>query len=127
MPCPYAEKRGVVVYCKAIGKPVNPLAYPCLTERYRTCRFYLEAEARKAAARREARQPAEAAGAGATIPQRPRVVEAPRQVIETRGLTVDGKPARNCLECVFYSDASKLCLLLGVKVEDPNNPPCARG
>jgi hypothetical protein len=131
MPCPYAEKRGALVFCRATGKLVNPLAFPCLTDRYETCRFYKEAKAREAKEEKaKAKVPPStehpvASRAGEA--ERPsESVAARQQTLATRGLTADGRPARNCLECVFYSEATKTCLLLGVKVEDPNNPPCAR-
>ena len=40
MPCPYAERKGPAVYCRLIGKKVNPLAFPCLTDKYEKCRYY---------------------------------------------------------------------------------------
>ncbi len=49
MPCPYAEKRGAVVFCKAINKIVNPFVMPCLSNRYTRCKYYRAAEERKAA------------------------------------------------------------------------------
>ncbi|MEB2836305.1 MAG: hypothetical protein GSR80_001120 [Desulfurococcales archaeon] len=154
MPCPYAERRGAIVYCKAAGKPVNPLAFPCLTNRYQRCRYYREAEARKARAAEEAAPPPSEAAKPAAQPVQAPAVEAPPAAPQAqaeapatageagearaeqapaperpriRGLTADGRPARNCLECIFYSEALGRCLLLGVNVEDPYNPPCAQG
>ena len=152
MPCPYAERRGAIVYCKAAGKPVNPLAFPCLTNRYQRCRYYREAQARKAKAPEEATPPPREAAEPAAQPVKPQppptqTPAAPRAPAEApatageaqagqapaperpriRGLTADGRPARNCLECIFYSEALGRCLLLGVNVEDPYNPPCAQG
>jgi len=134
MPCPYAEKRGAIVFCKAIGGPVNPLAFPCLTGRYEMCRYYREAKAREAEAKAVEIQSRAVRAVTSEAPTREEVervagtkAATAGPAPTTRGLTVDGRPARNCLECVFYSEATKSCLLLGVKVEDPNNPPCAQG
>jgi len=131
LPCPYAERRGALVYCRARGGPVNPLAFPCLTERYQNCRFYREAEARKKA-EKEA-PPTEAAPREApAAPAAPKAREEaggaqpkPAPAPATRGLTADGRPARSCRECIFYSESLSRCLLLGVKVDDPDRPPCA--
>lgn len=145
MPCPYAERRGPVIYCKAIGKAVSPLTHPCLSkDRYKKCKYYRAAESKK----KPVEKPAEPATREASPP---RPVEPPR--IEARaestaetgkppaqlqapaagkggapktlGITLDGKPARTCLECIYYGSRTKVCLLLGIEVKDPFNPPCA--
>jgi len=112
LPCPYAERRGPLVYCRAAGRPVNPLAFPCLTNRYEACRYYREAEAR-------------AAGEEARAPQPPGRGRGPAGARRTRGLTRAGEPASNCRECVFYIKSISYCTLLGVEVSDPDDPPCA--
>ena len=125
MPCPYAERRGAIVYCRAAGKPVNPLAFPCLTNRYTKCKYYRQAQEQEQA--RAPKPQSEAA-------PRPAPQEAPAAspasapqaaTPATRGLTKEGTPARNCLECVFYVKTISYCTLLGVDVKDPNKPPCA--
>ncbi len=50
MPCPYAERRGAVVFCRAVNRVVNPFVMPCLSERYTRCRFFQEAQKKAAAA-----------------------------------------------------------------------------
>lgn len=55
--CPYGEKRGAAVYCKASGKVVNPLVMPCGSPNYVKCRFYREAKKKE---REERATPAEA-------------------------------------------------------------------
>ncbi len=126
MPCPYAERRGAVVYCRAAGKPVNPLAFPCLTNRYTKCKYYRQAQQRAEQAIVPER-PAEAAPKLAPE-EAPAAGPAPAPqsaAPATRGLTKEGTPARNCLECVFYVKTISYCTLLGVDVKDPNKPPCA--
>ncbi len=50
MTCPYAERKGFIVYCRLTGKHVNPLTRPCLSGDYTRCPDYREYLARKGAA-----------------------------------------------------------------------------
>ena len=140
MACPYAEKRGGAVYCKLIGRKVNPLAYPCLSNKYEKCKIY-----RKHASQAGEERPPQAVTAGRPFPPRvgveiakpagPERTAAPAMPTatpsrggtgRTRGLTLEGKPASNCLECIYYGRNTGICLLLGVEVRDPYDPPCAK-
>jgi len=107
VPCPYAERRGAAVYCRAAQRKVNPLAFPCLSDRYERCRYYKPP--------REAGESQAAEAAGRAAPER-----------ETMGLTLDGRRPRSCRECIYYGARTGVCLLLGATVEDPEEPPCAR-
>ena len=121
MPCPYAEKRGAVVFCTLIGKKVNPLTHPCLSKKYTKCRYYQQYAERKVA--EESIRAQEVAASSRSEESAAEKPPAPRK---TRGLKLDGSPAYNCLECIYYGEHTKTCLLLGVEVKDPYNPPCSR-
>ncbi len=43
MVCPYAERRGFIVYCKLLRKHVNPLTRPCISGDYTRCPDYRRA------------------------------------------------------------------------------------
>lgn len=129
MPCPYAEKKGMVVFCKAINQKVNPLSYPCLTDRYDKCAHYRKAE--------EAKAKTPAAAAPPAQPQPPPTAQPPPAQKapplqptllsgSTRGLTLQGTRPVRCLECVYYGSKTGICLLLGVEVKNPYDPPCTR-
>lgn len=47
MVCPLGERRGTVVFCKAINKKVNPMVMPCLGRAYEKCKYYREALTRR--------------------------------------------------------------------------------
>jgi len=135
LPCPYAEKKGPVVYCKLIGKKVNPLAFPCLTNRYERCKYYRQrAQAAKPPASESTTPPQPSQQAAPQPPPPPATVRAGAPQArpagqargETKGLTLDGRRPSNCLECIYYGAKTKTCLLLGVTVEDPYDPPCAK-
>ncbi len=115
MPCPYAQRKGPVVICQVTKKKVNPLAAPCLTNRYIRCKFYVQAvkseEKRKANEIMKAEEKAEVAKA---------------KKGEIKGLTKDGKRPKDCTECVYYSPAAKMCLLLKTPVSNPKEPPCTK-
>lgn len=142
MVCPYAERKGPIVICGVTGKKVNPLAYPCLTDKYEKCKYYRQAQEakkpEKAMVEREAKPAAppkpqlapapparEASG-----PQGPGLgrIKARKRALarETKGLTLDGRKPTNCLECIYYGSKTQTCLLLGVEIKDPYDPPCAR-
>jgi len=107
MPCPYAERRGSLVFCKILGKPVNPLVYPCLSNKYKSCKHYKEpvkAEEKKA-------------------PPAPKPETTPPSLTGV-GVTKDGGIPRTCRECVFYSEHLGFCFLLNTKIEDPEKPLC---
>ena len=142
MACPYAEKKGPIVICKVIGKKVNPLAFPCLTNKYQKCKYYKEAQAKKEKPvekptaktvirevkpeplKTEVRVTREKAG---TTPPPTTSREGSVEVKgEVKGITLDGRKPRNCLECIYYGSKTKTCLLLGITIEDPYDPPCAK-
>ncbi len=142
MPCPYAEKKGPIVICKVTGKKVNPLAFPCLTNRYTRCKYYREAESKKAKPEVKPRAPIEQPSIAppASVPsikreetRASRTIEPVKETVhvkgrgEVKGLTLDGRKPRNCLECIYYGSKTKTCLLLGVTIKDPYDPPCAKG
>ncbi len=114
--CPQAERRDAAVYCRVLGRTVNPLAFPCMTARYERCRYYKPVEA-PAAAEEKAAELARAARAEGV---------AAEPTAEGLGLTAEGARAENCSECVFYGTLSKLCFLLNKPVYDPLEPPCRR-
>ncbi|MEB3846835.1 MAG: hypothetical protein GSR74_02530 [Desulfurococcales archaeon] len=135
MPCPYAEKKGPIVYCKLTGKKVNPLAFPCLTNKYTRCKYYRKASEEKRveekfkaeerpAAPQEARKPV----AHQPPPLQPTTTSPHRTPVrrETKGMTIDGRKPSNCLECIYYGEKTRTCLLLGITVKDPYDPPCAK-
>ncbi|MEB3788327.1 MAG: hypothetical protein GSR72_00345 [Desulfurococcales archaeon] len=111
MACPYAERQGAAVYCKVLRKRVNPLAYPCLSKKYEKCKVYQEKE--KYLQETEPREQAEQVTVQAQRPRQERRI----------GIRLDGSPARHCRECIYYGRTG-VCLLLGVEIKDPNNPPC---
>ncbi len=43
MTCPYAERRGFIVYCKLTKRFVNPLTRPCISGDYTRCPEYQKA------------------------------------------------------------------------------------
>ena len=47
MTCPYAERRGFIVYCKLTKRYVNPLTRPCISGDYTKCPEYQSALASK--------------------------------------------------------------------------------
>ncbi len=129
MPCPYAERKGPAVYCRLIGRKVNPLAFPCLTDKYEKCRYYRRHAAE--AKREEKPSAAQAAPRREAIQAPPRPVAAPSPAPggrrgEVKGLTLDGRKPRTCLECIYYGTKTRTCLLLGIPVDNPEDPPCAR-
>ncbi len=176
MPCPFAERKGALVYCKLAKKKVNPLAYPCLGNKYVRCKIYKkyieEQEKEKEAissqlSESESTEKTHAAQpqisqltrvedelretSSSAISQVPEPVpkiklEIPKIEIKdinfkdrkneeniklgsetrTRGLTLSGTPAKNCLECIYYGKNTRICLLLGVEVKNPLDPPCTK-
>ncbi len=136
MPCPYAEKKGPIVFCKAIKKNVSPFSYPCLTkDKWKRCRHYREAEKRKALEKPAAQAsqpeiptptPAATPVARSETTEPAQKVQVERREVRTKGIRLDGSPARHCLECIYYGSKTRTCLLLGVEVKDPYDPPCAK-
>ncbi len=57
MTCPYAERKGFIVYCKLTGRYVNPLTRPCISGDYTKCPEYQSKLAEKG--ERVAAKPAE--------------------------------------------------------------------
>ncbi|MCE4619202.1 MAG: hypothetical protein F7C37_07180 [Desulfurococcales archaeon] len=111
MACPFAARQGAAVYCKLLKKRVNPLAYPCLSKKYEKCKVYQERG--KQAQEKESQEQEKQVTAQ---------VQRPKQA-RRKGLRLDGSPARHCRECIYYGKTG-VCLLLGVEIKDPNNPPC---
>lgn len=81
--CPYGERRGAAVYCKAAGRMVNPLVMPCRSPNYVRCRFYREARRKGREERAGYREEAAAAPGG-----RGDVGEPPRPVASQGALDV---------------------------------------
>ena len=136
MPCPYAEKKGPIVYCKLTGKKVNPLAFPCLTNKYTRCKYYRKAgevkrdeEKAKAEEKPVTPQEAQKQALPQPPPSQPSISVNPPPTTsrrETKGMTIDGRKPSNCLECIYYGAKTRTCLLLGITVKDPYDPPCAK-
>jgi len=82
---------------------VNPLAFPCLTDKYEKCRIYRQAREVQAQVREEE--------------------AAPRRKL--KGITKDMRQPRDCTECIFYGVRTGTCLLLKIPIPDPRDPPCA--
>jgi hypothetical protein len=138
--CPFAKRVGPLVTCTAANKKVNPLVFPCFSDRYQFCRFYpreaeaeaepLQEEARveEAPVVEEERPVAQAAEEAAeTVEAEEEAVEAEEKPAPTRrglGITIEGRPAENCLECLYYGAQARVCLKLGIDVKDPRRPPC---
>jgi len=114
MICPFAERRGAIVYCRVLRKRVNPLAYPCLSKKYEKCKIYQEQRKFTEERTKELEKTEK------TVSSAPIETELRRKRI---GIRLDGSPARTCKECIYYGRTG-LCLLLGIEVKDPNNPPC---
>lgn len=144
MVCPFAKRAGPLVICNAVNRKVNPLVFPCFSDRYQTCRNYPR-EAKERAEAVEARpaapgEPQEALGekveepvavsgreeAAETITEEAVEERAETPTTKRRGLgiRIDGRPAENCLECLYYGAQTGACLKLGVDVKDPHKPPC---
>ncbi|ABU82608.1 hypothetical protein [Ignicoccus hospitalis] len=119
--CPYGEKKGFAVFCKLINKKVSPLKYPCTSDHYQKCPIYRQ----YAGAKEEKAEVAETRKEAEEAPPRREPVreEAPPPA----GGFKKPEEARTCHECIFYSELTKMCLKLKIKVDDPNNPPCKRG
>jgi len=114
--CPYGEKKGLAVFCKLINEKVSPLKYPCTSDHYEKCPIYQKYAKREAAEEKEAPK-----SAPATAPPPP--LQAPRPAVK-RVAFKRPEEAENCYECIFYSELTKMCLKLKVRVQDPYHPPC---
>ncbi len=115
--CPHAERRDAAIYCRVLGRVVNPLAFPCMTTRYERCRNYKPVEVPARAGEERAAELARAAQAEGVVAE---------PTAEGLGLTAEGARAESCSECVFYGSLSKLCFLLSRPVGDPLEPPCKK-
>ena len=118
--CPYAERRGLAVFCKLANKKVSPLRYPCFSSHWNKCPIYKEM-APKLQHKEEVKEVETKAGEG-------RVTNVTGGV--PRGIGKGFKKpeeAKTCHECIFYSELTGMCLKLKIRVDDPNNPPCKRG
>ncbi len=116
--CPYAERRGLAVFCKLANKKVSPLRYPCFSSHWDKCPIYREMAPKIEEERKKEEVKAESTRPPSTPSETPRSVG--------KGFK---KPeeARTCHECIFYSELTGMCLKLKIRVDDPNNPPCKRG
>lgn len=130
MVCPYAERKGPIVICGVTGSKVNPIAFPCLTDRYQRCKYYKRAGEEKAVEeRREEKPPAPKPARPEAMPvvkPSPREKPLAKGRGETKGITIDGRRPFTCLECMYYGEKTKTCLLLSVEVTNPYDPPCTR-
>lgn len=104
MVCPYARKRGPVVYCEIQKRTVSPLKYPCLTDKWSEC------EILKSVRKKE---------------------EEGIKEVEVKMKESDEKPEiqeqverPTCLQCPFYSRLTGKCVKYKIKVENPEEPPC---
>ncbi len=139
MACPFAKRTGPLVFCTAAERKVNPLVFPCFSERYKACRFYPGEEEKPVTEpviereETEAEEVEEEERREEALTEEPAARE-PATIIEEKGeertvrrglgIRIDGKPAENCLECLYYGAQAKACLKLGVDVKDPYKPPC---
>ncbi len=103
MVCPYAKKRGPVVYCEIQKKRVSPLKYPCLTDKWHECE----------------------------VIKKVKRAEEGIQEVEVQMKESDEKPEIQsqlekftCLQCPFYSKLTGKCVKYKIKVENPEEPPC---
>jgi len=127
--CPYAERKGPIVVCQVIGKKVNPISYPCLTDRYQRCKFYKKARAPEV---RPASKPEQVIEKKIepilTVKPTPKptVATPRRETISTKGLTLYGGKPSNCTECIYYGAKTNTCLLLSIEITNPHDPPCTK-
>ncbi len=90
--CPYGEARGSLVYCRVVGRTVNPLVMPCTSRRYERCRYYPKGEASREARRAE-EQATGARGQGEVVID-PRESRRLLDPLETAKYLVAGRVAR---------------------------------
>ncbi len=114
--CPYGKKKGFAVYCELLGKNVSPLKYPCTSDHYQRCPIY-QKHAEEKATEEERRVE--------THPEA-RPERRPSPPPPTKGAFKRPEEAENCYECIFYSELTKMCLKLKIRVDDPYNPPCKK-
>ncbi len=121
--CPYAERKGLAVYCKLANKKVSPLRYPCFSSHWQKCPIYREMAPKLEAEKKEERKEVKEER---RVEEKPREAPAGRPALPSAGFK---KPeeARTCHECIFYSELTGMCLKLKIRVKDPNNPPCKSG
>jgi len=127
--CPYAERKGPIVICQLTGKKVNPISYPCLTDRYQRCKFYKEARAPEARPVSKPEQVVEKKIEPILTVKptpKPTVTTRRKEGINTKGLTLYGGKPSNCTECIYYGAKTSTCLLLSIEIKDPYDPPCAK-
>ena len=127
MTCPFADVKGLLVYCKLLKKYVSPLKYPCLSNygkcevirKNKRCPFLQISENKVSCKFIKNLVTYFCFSNYKDCPVYIRYVGL-RQV---RSVTVNGRP-KSCLECPFYSKLTNKCVKLKIKVKDPNNPPC---
>ena len=122
MVCPFAKRAGPLVFCEAVKRKVNPLAFPCFSERYATCRHYPQQPMEKPII--EERVEEEEKPGPEEVRREEAIAEERPVTRRGLGIRIDGKPAENCLECLYYGAHAKVCLKLGVDIKDPYKPPC---
>ncbi|WP_156315873.1 hypothetical protein [Aeropyrum camini] len=103
--CPLGESRGPVVYCRVVKRPVNPLAFPCTTARYVSCRFYRQAQAEEAAASAETSLTRTPSAGTPPIPAsgRPATEERREQAVEAETHEYDIEEAEKLLDPLFQA------------------------
>ena len=113
-PCPYLEIRRDGAFCRVTGKKLER-PWECIKGKYLECPIF------KKAAEKEEEEETERRVELTTDEKGEEVVVIKKEAKEE----VEEKVAKpNCLDCAFFSNITKLCVKLKVKVEDPNNPPC---
>jgi len=117
--CPYGEKKGLAVFCKLLNEKVSPLKYPCTSDHYEKCPVYQKYAKKEVegVAQKETPRPA-------PTPAPPPSAQTPRPSTTKRVAFKRPEEAENCYECIFYSELTKMCLKLKIRVQDPYHPPC---
>jgi len=137
MPCPFAELRGFLsrrVYCKIQSKFVNHKKYGCLDEGYTRCPFYVDYITQS---KSSSDQKADEKGEKFIAPDINDVKEE-KDIMEKmindniKKISTYGDPKKGiypdtCYDCLYFSPTTRLCVLLRIKVKDPEKPPCKQG
>ncbi len=105
MVCPYAKKRGPVVYCELLKKRVSPLRYPCLTERWHNC----EAVKTKKEVKKD---------------ESIREVEVEMKESDEKPEIQNQLERPTCFQCPFFSRLTGICVKYRIRIENPEEPPC---
>ncbi len=131
--CPYAERKGLAVFCKLANKKVSPLRYPCFSSHWQKCPIYREMAPKQEEESKAAEVSTEGASSGVDSRVEKRISTSRATATSAPTPRSIGKgfkrpeEAKTCYECIFYSELTGMCLKLKIRVDDPNNPPCKRG